>query len=105
MRKDMKTSIIILLTALLLLAACSVQKINQGANVKEDIGYLRLNGIIRNRQVYINGNSVGVDPEDDVQRYALKAGLYKLEIRSSNRILLAQDVLISGGQTVDISVS
>lgn len=100
----MKYSLIILALALLLLAACVANKSNQGAVVKDDLGFLRLTGSMVNREVLINGSSVAVDVEDDVNRFGLKAGTYDLEIRSANRVLLTQKIFITAGQTVELMV-
>lgn len=100
----MKYMLVILALALMLLGACTANKSNQGAVVKDDFGFLRLTGSMANREVLIDGSSVAVDTEDDVNRFGLKAGTHDLLIRSSNRVLLTQKVFITGGQTVDLMV-
>lgn len=100
----MKQAIILLALLLLLLAACSVHKANQSATSKSEYGYIRLAGSMASREAYIDGNQVGTDPEDDTNSYRLKSGTHKLEIRSKNRLLLAEDILVTADQTVEIIV-
>jgi hypothetical protein len=95
---------LMILILLLGLLACSVHKSNQSAGTVSQYGYLRLSGSMVNREAYIDGNVVGVDPEDDTNTFRLQSGMHKLEIRSKNRILLSSDILISDGQTENITV-
>lgn len=94
----------IAIIAMILVISCSVQKSNQSATSTSEYGYIRLSGSMLNREARIDGNIVGVDPEDDSNTLRLKSGLHKLEIRSSNRILLTEDFLVTEGQTVEVTV-
>ncbi|MBW6514887.1 MAG: hypothetical protein K0B87_09075 [Candidatus Syntrophosphaera sp.] len=100
----MKNIIILLILGLLLITACSVQKANEGATTKSDYGYVRLAGSMLNREAYIDGTSVGVDPEADTNTFRIKAGMHLLEIHSRNRALLSEQILVTAGQTVEITV-
>ena len=95
----MKPSILII-AALLLLAACA----SSAANSAAEYGYLSLAGSMMNREAWVDGTKLGVDPSDDSNRVRLKAGPHKLEFRSSNRILRAEDILVEAGQTVEVTV-
>lgn len=99
MRKYMVTLLIIGI----LVGACATSG-SQGNVSKEALGYLRLTGAFDRREIIIDGRNVGVDPEEDNLRVSLKPGNHLLEIRSSNRILLSQQVEIVAGQTVQITV-
>lgn len=100
----MKNFIILAILFLLLVTACSVQKSNEGATTKSQYGYIRLAGSMVNREAYIDGNSVGVDPEDDTNTFRLKAGMHLLEIHSRNRVLLSEQILVTANQTIEITV-
>ncbi len=86
----------------ILVAACGSQTGGQQADAAK--GYLSLVGSVANREVWIDGYSRGLDTENDVNRFLLHEGVHRLEIRSANRVLLAEDINISGGQTVEVTV-
>jgi hypothetical protein len=95
----MKYGILILTAILLLMASCSMDKGTPG-----QYGYISLAGSMANREAYIDGVQVGVDPADDTNSFRLKGGVHKLEIRSKNRVLLAEDIDVIAGETVSITV-
>ncbi len=96
--KSMTTRILILTGLLLLLTACAV---NNGSS---EYGYLNLSGSLANREAWVDGNQIGVDPADDSTLIRLKTGAHALEIRSHNRILLSEEISVEPGQTLEITV-
>ncbi len=97
----MKPSILIgAALLLLLLAACA----STTANSASEYGYLSLAGSMMNREAWVDGNQLGVDPSDDSNRVRLKVGGHDLEIRSKNRVLLAEKIVVESGQTVEVTV-
>ena len=97
-----KTIFILCITLLLLifLFSCS-------ANMdKEQVpyGYLRLEGSMVNREAYVDGQSVGIDSEYDANTIPLRVGTHYLEIRSKNRILLADDIVIEPNKVTQVTV-
>jgi hypothetical protein len=100
----MKTLCIILLAGIAILGAACARQMNEGVVIKEDQGFLRLIGSVDQREVYIQGNLIQLDPNLSEQRLALKAGGYSMEIRSAGKLLLALELFISSGQTVEVSI-
>jgi hypothetical protein len=100
----MKTWIIAAVFVALAFFSCSMGKTNQDQSQSSGYGYLTLAGSMNNRQALIDGYEVGTDPEDDTNTRRLKAGNHKLEIRSSNRILLSEEVNIKSGQTLQVTI-
>jgi hypothetical protein len=100
----MKTWIIATVFVALSFFSCSVSKANQEQSQTNGYGYLTLAGSMNNRQALIDGYEVGIDPEDDTNTRRLKAGIHKLEIRSSNRILLFEEINIQSGQTLQVTI-
>ncbi|HOD59993.1 MAG TPA: hypothetical protein PKH17_04540 [Candidatus Syntrophosphaera sp.] len=99
----MKKSLLILsifMSLLLVLFACSAN--NTKSQV--DYGYLRLDGSMTNREAYVDGRSVGIDPEYDANTIPLRVGTHHLEIRSKNRILLADDIVIEPNKITQVTV-
>lgn len=96
----MKPSILIIAVLLLLLAACA----SSAANSAAEYGYLSLAGSMMNREAWVDGTKLGVDPSDDSNRVRLKVGGHDLEIRSKNRVLLADTIVVESGQTVEVTV-
>ena len=99
----MKVRVMLIIGVLLLLAACGTNAAGGGKQPSE-YGYLSLAGSMMNREAWVDGTQLGVDPEADSNRVRLKAGPHKLEFRSSNRILRAEDILVEAGQTVEVTV-
>lgn len=95
---------LILALTLQLMAACSANDPRSGSSSGSDYGYLCLEGSMYNREAYLDGYQTGVDPDDDSRILRLRSGKHSLEIRSSNRILLQEEVMIEAGQTVSITV-
>jgi len=85
---------------LLVLFACSANS----SKLQADYGYLRLDGSMVNREVYVDGGSVGIDPEYDANTIPLRVGTHHLEIRSKNRILLADDIVIEPNKVTQVTV-
>ncbi|MCB5284975.1 MAG: hypothetical protein LHW45_05235 [Candidatus Cloacimonetes bacterium] len=100
----MTARILIVAALLLLLAACASNQDASGSSSASEYGYLNLAGSMINREAWVDGTQLGVDPEADSNRVRLKAGPHKLEFRSSNRILRAEDILVEAGQTVEVTV-
>lgn len=97
----MKAAFIIILTLVILLSACSVQKIKHEAKSLEDEGYLKLNGDLQDRVVTLNGQVLSTELG---LRFALKSGTYDLLISEAGQPILKRTVFITGGQTVEISL-
>lgn len=100
----MKKFVMAGLVICLFLGACAVTGTG-GSLSKEATGYLRLTGDFDRREILVDGKNVGVDPEEDYVRVSLKPGNHLLEVRSSNRVLLTQQVEITPGQTVQITIN
>jgi hypothetical protein len=98
----MRILLVFVLLIGILFGACASQATEDSVN-KEASGYLRLTGSFERREILIDGANVGVDPEEDTMRISLKPGSHLLEIRSSNRILLSQQIEIVPGQTLQIT--
>ncbi len=98
----MKARYLVIAAVLLLLAACSSNQ--EAAGSASQYGYLSLAGSMMNREAWVDGLQLGVDPEADSNRVRLKVGPHKLEFRSSNRVLRADDILVEAGQTVEVTV-
>ncbi|MCB5247006.1 MAG: hypothetical protein LHW57_03135 [Candidatus Cloacimonetes bacterium] len=96
----MKTRSLTFAVVLLLLAACATS----AQNSTSEYGYLCLDGSMANREAWVDGYQLGVDISEEVNRVRLKAGSHALEIRSANRILLAEEVIMEAGQTIIITV-
>ncbi len=96
----MKVRIAFAILILLSLFACATV----GSGNSGEYGYLVLSGSMLNREARVDGNLVGVDPADDTQRVRLKAGSHILEIRSQNRVLLAEEIIIEAGKTSSITI-
>jgi hypothetical protein len=92
--------LLIPLSLLLLLFACSANS-NKS---QVAYGYLRLDGSMMNREAYVDGQSVGIDPEYDANTIPLRVGTHHLEIRSKNRILLADDIIIEPNKITQVTV-
>lgn len=97
----MGKTIIIALAILLFLAGCASNIQTTGTSSH---GYLRLSGSMYDRAAYVDGNLIGVDPEDDSNTVRLKTGSHLLEIRSPNRILLSESIEITEKCTTEITV-
>ncbi len=97
----MNTKIILGLAILMLLSACSVEKIKHNTTALENTGYLQIKGDLLGKSVTLNGQSV--NPEEG-QRFALQSGSYELLITEGEKQVLKRTVFISGGQTVELSV-
>ncbi len=95
---------ILIILCILFLTACSVENATQTSTVKSEYGYVRLCGSMMNREAFIDGNLFGVDPEADTNTIRVKSGTHNLEIRSKNRSLFAQEMLITSGQTTEVTV-
>ncbi len=100
----MKLHLLLIAALLLTLAACVTNRGEAGSSSASEYGYLSLAGSMVNREAWVDGYKVGVDTEDDINRLRLKAGPHALEIRSSNRILLAEEISVEAGQTVQVTV-
>ena len=99
----MKTRILLLATLLiLLLAACGTNQGAAGSGSASEYGYLNLSGSMKNREAWVAGVQMGIDPEADNHRVRLTIGIHKLEFRSANRILRADEILIEAGKTLEI---
>ena len=97
----MKAAFISILTLVILLSACSVQKIKHEAKTLEDEGYLKLNGDLQNRVVMLNGQALSTELG---QRFALKSGTYDLLVSEAGQPILKRTVFITSGQTVELSI-
>ena len=97
-----KTIFILCITLLLFifLFSCSANKDKE----QVQYGYLRLEGSMVNREAYVDGQSVGIDPEYDANTIPLRVGTHHLEIRSKNRILLADDIVIEPKKVTQVTV-
>ena len=100
----MTARILIVAALLLLLAACASNQDASGSSSASEYGYLNLAGSMMNREAWVDGNQLGVDPSDDSNRVRLKVGGHDLEIRSKNRVLLAEKIVVESGQTVEVTV-
>jgi len=99
----MRSMLLAMLLVGILIGACAASGTQTGVS-KEAVGYLRLVGNFDRREILVDGKNVGVDPEDEYVRVSLKPGGHLLEVRSSNRELLSQQVEIVPGQTVQITI-
>ena len=92
--------IVIVSISLLMLFACSVDI----SKSLLEYGYLRLDGSMVNREAYIDGQIVGIDPEYDANTIPLRVGTHHLEIRSKNRILLEDNIIIEPDKVTRVTV-
>ncbi len=99
----MKVRVMLIIGVLLLLAACGTNAAGGGKQPSE-YGYLSLAGSMMNREAYVDGTFVGVDPADDSNRIRLKVGTHLVVIRSSNRVLLSAKILIEPGEILEVTV-
>ena len=100
----MKNVIIILLGSLLLLSACSVNRQNESSTMVPDYGMLKLVGDSTGRSVMLNGESVELDPEREVNIFELQSGSYDLKILYQGEVLVSRKILISTGQTNEVKM-
>lgn len=98
----MSKCIIILLMAMLLLGACSVNRQNESSTMTPDYGNLKLVGDPTGREVTVNNEMVPLDPEKQINIFELQSGSYDLEITFQGRVILSRRILISTGQTNEV---
>jgi hypothetical protein len=98
----MKTWILVFVAMFLLLSACSVSKQNTSSIMKADYGMLRLVGDPSGRVVTLDGNVIPLDSEKKINVFELKSGTYTLVIKSGDKVLLSQKLLIANSQTNEV---
>ena len=57
-----------IITAILLLAACGTNQGAAGSGSASEYGYLNLSGSMKNREAWVDGVQMGIDPEADNHR-------------------------------------
>lgn len=98
----MKPWILLVITLLLLLNACSISKQSTSSAMKADYGTLRLVGKPTGRVVRLEGKVVFLNPKKQLNLIELKSGTYNLEISSGGTVLLSQKLFIVNGQTNEV---
>lgn len=100
----MKGLVLVIVLAMLLLTACSVEKFNQESTMKGDYGMLKLVGDPTGRTVMLDGQVLTLDPKKEVNIFELKSGTYKIEVRANGQIVMNQNLFISTSQTNEVKL-
>jgi uncharacterized protein YcfL len=96
--------IIVLITVLLLLNACSTAKMNTASMVKSDYGFLKLIGNGADKEVILNDKIIVMNPQKSINSFELKSGIYNLEIKKDGKLIYSQKVFINPEQTNEVQI-